>query len=181
MNIMIDVETTGVDAGCCILTLAAVPFSIHSPLENFYERASHQSSLQAGFTDNPETISWWDKQKSEQQDEAFGGTLSINRMLEAFCAYMATLGDPKDLHVWGNGKDFDNVILGYALKKLHLKQPWSYRNNWCYRDLVKTYPITPKPDNPDAHNALSDAKVQARHAELTMEAISHGYPPAFPR
>ena len=180
MNIMIDVETTGVEAGCCILTLAAVPFLVHSPIESFYDRASHQSSLQAGFTDNPDTIAWWDKQKSEIQDEAFGGTLSIHRMLESFCSYMATLGDPKDLHVWGNGKDFDQVILAHALKKLHFKQPWSFRNNWCYRDLIKMWPIIPKPENMSAHSALSDAKCQALHAELTIEAVRRGYPAIFP-
>ncbi len=168
MNVMLDIETTGVEPGCCILSIGAVPFLTDSPVEYFYERISHQSSLRAGFADNPDTISWWDKQKPEMQDEAFGGVLSIHRVLESFCSYLNALGDPRDIHVWGNGKDFDNIIVAHTLKKLHLKQPWHYRNNWCYRDFVKLFPLVPKPDNLNLHNALEDAKTQARHMELTV-------------
>ena len=171
VNIMVDLETTGVDAGCCILSIALVPFDTDYPLDTFYETISHTDSQIQGFQDDPDTLAWWDKQKPEIQAEAFSGTRKLRAVLESVSFYLATLGEPKDIILWGNGKDFDNVILGYAFKRLGLKQPWSFRNNRCYRDLTANYPMIPKGDVLGAHNALNDALAQAKHAEIIFQTV----------
>lgn len=181
VNLMCDLETTGTEPGCCILSIALVPLATDYALDTFYETISHRLSLDAGFTDDEATLLWWDKQKPEIQEEAFSGIRSPYSVLESVSAYMANLGEPKEIHLWGNGKDFDNVILAHAFKKLGIKQPWHYRNNWCYRDLAKLYPMYPKGDVMAAHNALADATAQARHAEIIMAGASRGVPATFPR
>lgn len=178
-NIMCDLETTGVDAGCCILSIALVPFCTDLPLDTFYETISHTDSHIEGFIDDPQTLRWWDKQKPEIQQEAFGGTRKLRSVLESMSFYLQTIGDPKEIYLWGNGKDFDNVILSHALKRMGMKQPWHYRNNRCYRDLAAMYPMFPKGDVMQAHNALSDALAQASHATTILQAAKRGLAPTF--
>lgn len=177
VHVMVDLETTGVEAGCCILSIGLVPFHTEYPYDTFYETISHLSSKDAGFTDDSATLGWWDKQKPEIQAEAFSGTRPIRSVLETVSSYLGNLGDPKEIYLWGNGKDFDNVILSHAFKKLGIKQPWHYRNNRCYRDLAAMYPYYPKGDIMQAHNALHDAIAQARHAEIIFKGVLDGMLP----
>ncbi len=170
VNIMCDLETTGVSPGCCILSIALVPFSTDYPLDTFYETISHKDSLSEGFTDNAETLAWWDKQRPDIQQEAFSGTRSVRGVLKTVSHYLAEIGEPKNIILWGNGKDFDNVILAHAFKHLGIKQPWHYKNKRCYRELDAYFPMWSKGSIKDAHNALQDALAQARHAEVIIEA-----------
>lgn len=180
VNLTCDLETTGVEPGCCILSVALVPFNTDMPLDTFYETISHQDSLANGFTDDPETLRWWDKQKPETQQEAFSGTRSVRAVLESLSFYLKTLGEPKEIHIWGNGKDFDNVILTHAFKKMDMKLPWDFRNNECYRDLAKRYPMYPRHTPQIPHHALYDAIAEAKHAEVIIQGAKRGIPPVFP-
>lgn len=180
-HLMCDLETTGTEAGCCILSVALVPFASEYPIEYFYEKISHAESLDAGFTDDLNTLRWWDKQKKEIQEEAFSGIRTPKSVLESIEFYMACLGEPKEIHLWGNGKDFDNVILAKYFKHLGMDTPWHFRNNWCYRDLAKQYPMFPYVRPVNAHNALEDAKAQAAHAEVILSGIRRGVLPVFPK
>ena len=180
MNLMLDLETTGVEAGCCILSVAFVPFATDLPINTFYEKISHRASKDYGFTDDHDTLSWWDKQKKEIQEEAFSGIRDVESVLESITFYLRGLGLPKELHVWGNGKDFDNVILSHYFKRAKMPLPWHFRNNWCYRDLAKKYPVYPYVKPIEAHNALADAQAQATHAELIFQGVKRGIPPVFP-
>ena len=65
--------------------------------------------------------------------------------------------------VWGNGVDFDNVILFNALSRASISWPWSFRNNRCYRTINALYGsdiniFTQRV----AHRALDDAIYQAK-------------------
>lgn len=180
VHIMVDLETTGTAAGCCILSIGLVPFATEYPYDTFYETISHRSSLENGFVDNHDTLAWWDKQKPEIQSEAFSGIRSIDSVLRSVSSYLTVLGDPKEIFLWGNGKDFDNIILSHAFNRMNIKQPWHYRNNRCYRDLAAMYPYYPKGDVMQAHNALQDALAQARHAEIIFKGIAEGMIPIIP-
>lgn len=181
INVMVDLETTGVEPGCCILSIALVPFLVPAPLDNFYETISHQKSLEAGFTDDPETIAWWNRQRKDIAEEAFSGFRSPQSVLESVSFYLRQLGEPKEIHLWGNGKDFDNAILTKYFKQIGIKLPWHYRNNHCYRDLANMYPSIAKGEVEGAHNALNDALAQAKHAERLFEMASRGIPPYLPK
>lgn len=176
MNVMLDLETTGTSAGCCILSVAAVPFMAESPLDSFYETISHVKSMDEGFTNDENTLRWWDKQKKEIQEEAFSGTRSPLAVMESLAFYLKQLGEPKHIYVWGNGADFDNVILSHYFRQLGMPQPWGAFNNRCYRTLKNLFPVVQYQKPVDAHNALADATAQARHAAIIMQAVQRGFP-----
>ena len=56
-NVMIDLETTGVAAGCCILSIGACTLDLNN---EFYQKISLASCYDRGLKDLPSTLDWWD-------------------------------------------------------------------------------------------------------------------------
>lgn len=169
IDVMIDLETLGVDPGCVILSIGAVSFKTAVPTA-FYQRISRLHSLEEGFVEDEDTVEWWSKQDSEVRREAYGGIHHPVEVLENFSKYLQSLGD--EVRIWGNGANFDNVILAAAYKKLGLPVPWKFWNDRCYRTLKNLYPKLPVPPFYGAkHNALNDALHQADHATVILDHI----------
>jgi len=167
IHVMVDLETTGTSPGCCILSIGATTFNTGTPPIQFYSRISYQSSQDHGFTTDPNTLRWWKEQSKEAYDEAFGGKEHIKDALQAFSTYLAGLGGT--VHLWGNGAAFDNVILASAYDQLHMKTPWEFRYDRCYRTLKGILPyVKALPFEGTKHNALADAVHQAKHAEALL-------------
>ena len=168
VNVMCDLETLGTRPGCVILSIAAVPFCINETIHSFYERID-KHSYPTGFHVDPATLRWWELQSEEARTEAFSGIRHINNVLEDFGRWCKAL--PGEVLLWGNGANFDNVLLAEAHAKLSLTAPWKFYNDRCYRTLKNLYPhiayIKPKV----AHNALSDAEAQAFHAETILNSL----------
>jgi len=170
-NLMLDLETLGVKPGCVILSIAAVPFNIPYDLEPFYCRIDRHSCVAEEMKEDPDTIRWWDKQDAAVRTEAFTGTTNIHVALADFDAYCKSM--PTAPRIWGNGSDFDNPILAEAYKICGMKQPWSFRDNMCYRTLKNLFLEIPFTPPLHAHNALEDAKAQAAHAQKIMYWITN--------
>ena len=173
-NVMVDIETVSTAYNAGILTIGAVPFGCKSILEPFYEKCSIASILNYSsiFDVDSKTLEWWDKQTHSTREEAFSGTQSIGVMLDNFYRYIKTL--PGEVMVWGNSSDFDNVILANAFAEVGSDIPWKYSNNRCFRTLKNLFPETVVPVPPFegyAHNALADAKHQAKHAMSILNYI----------
>ena len=161
LDIMIDLETTGVKAGCGILSIGASSFDL---TKTFYEKIDHETCRKAGLVDDPSTIAWWQKQNPEARAEAFSGKKSIIEVLGAFQTWMNRLDD-KQIFVWGNGADFDLPILIAAYNSVGMAVPWKPFNGRCYRTLKNLYKNIPMQEFQGLkHTALSDAKNQAAHA-----------------
>lgn len=181
-NVMVDIETVSTAYNAGILTIGAVPFGCDSILEPFYEKCSYNSIVSSDVFDiSQNTMKWWDRQTTSARKEAFSGTQSIWEMLDNFYRYIKTL--PGEVIVWGNGADFDNVILTNAFAKVGSDIPWKYSNNRCFRTLKNLFPETVVPVpvfEGCAHNALADAKHQAKHAMsilnyiIALESIQRG-------
>jgi hypothetical protein len=167
IDIMIDLETTGIHPGCCILSLGASSFDQQ---HTFYQKISHDDSLRAGFFDDPFTIAWWNKQSLTARTEAFSGTTSIANVLGDFSTFLWRLpADKKKVFVWGNGADFDLPILQAAYLKLGMKVPWEPFNGRCYRTLKNLYKdVKMEPFTGVKHSALADAMNQAAHAHKIL-------------
>jgi len=163
IDLMVDLETLGTRPGSVILSLAAVPFNTVYAIEPFYARISSSSCLDAGLTTDESTIRWWERQSKEAYDEAFGGTTSLINVLNDFSEYCSQL--PLAPALWGNGADFDNVLLSEAYNKCGIRQPWKYTDSRCYRTLKNLFPQVPYIPPKVKHNALQDAIAQAEHAE----------------
>lgn len=61
--------------------------------------------------------------------------------------------------VWGNGSDFDNVLIANACKAVGRPLPWKYYKNMCFRTMKNLFKV--KVDRSGTHhNAVDDAVYQ---------------------
>jgi hypothetical protein len=176
IHLMIDGETPDTATTTSFLTLGAVPFSLEEGVLSadlqFYSRCSIASMVEKGFTTSSSTLDWWGLQSKEAQDEAFGGSITIENMMIKFLDYCAELKEEyKEIAIWGNGATFDNVILANTLQKLKLIKPWSYKNDYCYRTLKNLFPEITHTYIGIKHSALDDAKNQAQHAVKILQHL----------
>jgi len=169
-SIMLDLETLGTKPGSIILSIGAVSFNGIGIQRNFYERIDLKSCEKYGMTVSLDTIAWWMKQDKQAQDEAFSNGKSLAYVLGSFSEWLKSFND--DIEIWGNGSDFDNLLLSSAYEIVGIDCPWNYWQNRCYKTIramfgtgIKTERKTQK------HNALLDAEYQALHLIEIMKKI----------
>jgi hypothetical protein len=162
-DVMLDLETMGTNPDCVVLTIGAVKFILNPDnnggkiIEEFYYLINPQSCVDVGMEMSVDTIIWWMKQSDEARAEFQKPTLNIQDVLTWFSDWLSD--DPKNIDMWGNGSDFDNVLLANAYRVCGKPLPWRYFNNRCYRTLKNIYPnvdIT-NVSTGVKHNALDDA------------------------
>lgn len=171
-NVMIDLETLGTQPGSVILSIGAVLFDPSLPVdeclgEEFYMVVSTASCIEHGLQMSQATIDWWSKQSPEARtviDQANDNSdLATNTLHTALTQLTAFL--PVGVKVWSNGANFDQPLLDVAYDRIGSVVPWKYYNSRCYRTIIGLYPDekSVRPATVCAHNALEDAKWQARH------------------
>lgn len=166
IDVMLDLETMGIEAGCAILSIGACTFDLKL---NFYEGISLNSCLEHNLVINRETAAWWDKQSVEARKDAFSGTSTLITGLGRFADFLHSL-QAKNIYVWGNGADFDLPILKACYEKTNMKWPVKPYNGRCYRTLKNLYRDIKGPERMGIkHNALSDARTQAEHASILLQ------------
>lgn len=166
LDLVIDLETTGVEAGCPILSIGACSVDQQ---HKFYQSVSHADCIKHGLKDNFETIAWWQRQNKEARDEAFSGITSLIQALGEFHDFFRRI-PAKKIFVWGNGADFDLPILKAAYSKCNMSVPWLPYNGRCYRTMKNNYPDVVAPALSGVkHNALDDAVYQAIHLRMILQ------------
>lgn len=173
-HVMVDLETLGTRAGCSILSIGAVFFDVEHGLgSELYTVVRRDSCLDAGLTEDPDTLAWWRRQSPEAQEVlACAGNetvaYTLTNALEEFRQFIKLSTSVK---VWGNGADFDNPILVAAYHAVNARQAWAAFNGRCYRTIKNLYPAQKLTARQGVHhNALDDAKSQATHLiELARE------------
>ena len=160
-EIMIDLETMGNGPTAAIIAIGAVEFSLETKTlgREFYEIVDLESAMKAGGTVDASTILWWMQQSDEARAAFRRPGMHIAEALGMFRVWL--LDSRFDGNVWGNGAAFDNVVLRSAYVRLGLTQPWSFRNDRCFRTVKALYPQIDWSYQGTAHNALDDAKSQA--------------------
>jgi hypothetical protein len=78
------------------------------------------------------------------------------------------------LQIWGNGADFDNVILSSAYRNTGHVTPWGTYKNRCYRTIKSANRHVAMARTGTHHNALDDAKSQAQHLIRIWAAAKQG-------
>jgi exodeoxyribonuclease VIII len=160
-EIMLDLETMGTASDAAIIAIGAVAFSDEGILSEFYATVDLQDSVNNGLKMDPATVMWWLQQSSSAREQFAKPGNPLVHTLEDFSEWVRSAGGIPV--VWGNGADFDNVILGNAYLAVNKPRPWSFWNNRCYRTLKSLAPNIPYVRPVIAHHALHDARAQALH------------------
>ena len=180
-DISLDLETLGTAPGSVILSIGAVAFNIDDPthrwlpasLPRFDVAIDTASAVAEGLTIDPDTVMWWLRQSDEARHamaQKQGQAAPLHAALRAFREFVGvdTVGSDT-VRIWGNGSDFDNVLLAEAYRKHGIAAPWKFWNNRCLRTLRAMNPDVPRVKPRLAHDALSDAEAQA----ATILVINH--------
>ena len=160
-RIMVDIETLGTTANSAITSIGAARFDKEEVLDKFYVVIKFDNSR---FID-ADTIRWWMKQKDEARKVFLDG--NYFPLADALAAFDTWMGDATE--IWGNGSDFDNVILMDAYKQHNMT--WNHRVNRCYRTLKSLMPGIEIKRIGTYHNAVDDATSQAEHLIEIMKAL----------
>lgn len=178
-NIMLDLETLGNNSNSPIISIGAVFFDPQTGDlgGDFYQTIQLESAMQHGIADAG-TIQWW-MQQSNDARAVFNAPdcVILTVALYEFQAWANQNGD--NIKMWGNGATFDNTILANAYLSTDLPRPWKYWNDRDVRTIVELgrnlCSIDPKKDFPfegTEHNALDDAKHQARYVSAIFQKLS---------
>lgn len=163
-HVMVDLETLSTKPNAAIISIGAVTFNPATGElgKTLKVNIQMQSCIDAGLAVDGDTLEWWFKQSKEAQERATQNAvplLSGLKLFRDFLIYNASTNP----HIWGNGSDFDNVILGNAYAATGQKAPWKYSKNRCYRSMKDLAPSIEMKREGVHHDALSDAISQAKH------------------
>lgn len=174
-DVMIDLETLGTRPGSTILSIGAVEFSAEGTSTlgpEFYSVISRLSCEVAGLHEDPETLAWWAKQSTDAQyvliEASDPPAKPLYKVLWLFDRYLAQF-KYDEVRVWGNGAAFDLPILAEAYHAVNMASSWKFYNERCHRTLKELYPeVTIDRVGGTHHNALDDARAQARQAATCL-------------
>lgn len=171
IHVAIDLETLSTSPAAVVLAIGAVAMvEDGDTLADFYSVCSIASQRDRQI--DKSTLEWWDKQGVEartvltQANEPNSPTL--DSVLDELTRWLGDLGESHDVHVWGNGSDFDIAILNHAYKQRSPFVPWNFRK---VRDMRTLYDLTLRfgldikgtaPRVGIHHNAKDDAQFQAQ-------------------
>ena len=161
-NVMVDLETMGIDLDSAIVAIGAVRFNAQQGIvDRFYQVVSLQSSVDAGLVINPSTVMWWLQQGEEARAQLLKPAQPLDVALLEFREWLKA--GKGGIKLWGNGASFDNVILASAYKKTGSHPPWAFYNDHCYRTIKNLYPTIKLERTGVFHCAVDDAESQALH------------------
>lgn len=157
-HVMLDLETLGTDANAVIVSIGAVVFDFENvdTFETWYQIVEARSCIDAGLTMTPETVLWWLKQSDEARSMFKEKGLDLKTSLHLFDSWIKE-HDP--VGVWGNGSDFDNVLIANACKAVGRPLPWKYYKNMCFRTMKNLFKVEVARSGTH-HNAVDDAVYQ---------------------
>lgn len=182
----LDIETADTNPTALIFSIGACFGNVltDEPYETFYRTIK---MYQRDRTTCPNTLAFWNKLK-DTHPEAHSHIFDVEHQQYAISLHdalneynewlLAKFGNYKPI-VFGNGSDFDNVIVAHAMKQLNIQPQWSFRDNqsvrtinWIERlvldsDTTKT---TPCPVNYD-HIAVNDATVEFFYVRSVVQQL----------
>lgn len=169
-HFMIDLETMGLSPNAAILSIGICRFDQENIHETFYTNVRLADCLAHGLTTTPSTEKWWSEQSVEARaawQDANAPTLTdaLTKMHQWF----APLASKRELCPWGNGADFDLVLLNSAHAALDVDSPWEFWNHHCFRTMKNMFDVGKMPRTGTHHNALDDAITQAKHLQRILK------------
>lgn len=169
---MLDLETLGTGRNSVILSIGAVYFNPYEiskgPIgPRFYLEFGAESlalQQQMGMKIDAATVVWWMRQNAMAKT-VFKDGVGADPVF-ALGAFSEFINYERNTCIWGNGSDFDNLLLGDMYDAFSIKRPWSYSKNRCYRTMKNLYGVPGIQERTGVqHNALDDAVTQALHLQ----------------
>lgn len=183
MNMMLDLETPGITSNAAIVSIGAVVFDPDMGMlcDEFYRVIDMADAQEYGVCDD-DTLEWWMAQPESAQRifDANNGAVGFEKALDDFAIWVTKmqLQHGGQVKIWSNGVGFDCVILRHGYDAAHLPCPWNFWNEFDVRTVVELgrqkLGVNPKKDMPfegTAHNALDDAKHQAKYVSAIWQAL----------
>lgn len=172
-HIMLDLETWGTKPGCALRSIGAVAFNLHSAIgDEFYLNIEEASCLSLGLEKEISTVEWWAKQSPEAQAALLTSPHPLGAAVRAFHEWFR--GQAGEF-VWSHGGNFDEPIWNAAARVVGERVPWKFWNARCTRTAYALAKFDPRslPREGTYHNALDDAKYQARCVQAAMRMLDH--------
>lgn len=161
-RVMVDIETLGLEPGSAILSIGAVTFSEDGLGDEYYREISLKSCEAAGLEIDVGTLEWWLEQDDSLRDVLTGGG-ALKDVLREFSDWM-----PDNAEVWANSPSFDCDLLEAAFDAVGMSAPWHFRDERDFRTIQTLSCAVELEMEGDAHDALDDAKYQARIVGTTL-------------
>ncbi|MEJ9425225.1 3'-5' exoribonuclease [Escherichia coli] len=123
------------------------------------------------------TIKRWAKRSREAQSAIFTDEIPLDDALLQLREFINENSGESFVQIWGNGANFDNVILRRSYERQGIPCPWRYYNDRDVRTIVElgnsigfdvrmAIPFEGVP-----HNALDDARHQAKYVSAIWQKL----------
>ncbi|HAW0217902.1 TPA: exonuclease [Escherichia coli] len=175
-HLMIDLETMGKNPDAPIISIGAIFFDPQTG--DMGPEFSKTIDLEtAGGVIDRDTIKWWLKQSREAQSAIMTDEIPLDDALLQLREFIDENSGEFFVQVWGNGTNFDNVILRRSYERQGIPCPWRYYNDRDVRTIVELGKAidfdarTTIPFEGERHNALDDARYQAKYVSAIWQKL----------
>jgi len=176
-HLMVDIETMGTndpdEPTPIIVSVGAVVFTRDGVVREQSWSVDGESCEDIGLGVDFETVEWWLNQPEAIREQVSGGE-DIETVLEELRTLATVSGCSA---VWAQGHDFDLGVLETAYSRLDMRCPWEFweqRDSRTYRQEIDA-PIDVSRRDEDRHDALADARYQARCVAATKRWLEGQY------
>ncbi|EYV65519.1 exonuclease, partial [Escherichia coli O103:H11 str. 2010C-3214] len=176
IHLMIDLETMGKNPDAPIISIGAIFFDPQTG--DMGPEFSKTIDLDtAGGVIDRDVIKWWLKQSREAQSAILTDEIPLDDALLQLREFIAENSGEFFVQVWGNGANFDNVILRRSYERQGIPCPWHYHNDRDVRTIVELGKAidfdarTAIPFEGERHNALDDARYQAKYVSAIWQKL----------
>ncbi|EFL8835564.1 TPA: 3'-5' exoribonuclease, partial [Escherichia coli] len=176
IHLMIDIETMGKNPNAAIISIGAIFFDPQTG--DMGPEFSKTIDLDtAGGVIDRDVIKWWLKQSREAQSAILTDEIPLDDALLQLREFIAENSGEFFVQVWGNGANFDTVILRRSYERQGIPCPWHYHNDRDVRTIVELGKAidfdarTAIPFEGERHNALDDARYQAKYVSAIWQKL----------
>ncbi|EEU4826685.1 3'-5' exoribonuclease [Escherichia coli] len=175
-HLMIDLETMGKNPDAPIASIGAVFFDPQTG-EQGPEFSKIIDMGTCGGTVDISTIEWWLQRSGEARAAILADRIPLDDALLQLREFIDENSGEFFVQVWGNGANFDNVILRRSYERQEIPCPWRYYNDRDVRTIVELGKAidfdarTAIPFEGKRHNALDDARYQAKYVSAIWQKL----------
>ncbi|EPX1826454.1 3'-5' exoribonuclease domain-containing protein [Escherichia coli] len=175
-HLMIDLETMGKNPDAPIASIGAVFFDPQTG-EQGPEFSKIIDMGTCGGTVDISTIEWRLQRSGEARAAILADRIPLDDALLQLREFIDENSGEFFVQVWGNGANFDNVILRRSYERQEIPCPWRYTNDRDVRTMVALGLVMDfdarnvTTFEGERHNALHDARYQAKYVSAIWQKL----------